>query len=191
MPAHPLSRGSGTIPVFPVPPCGPSPDGVHPTVIASQAPQAAFPHVTVATIVQQDGRFLMVEEEVNGRIVYNQPAGHLDLGESLTAAAVRETFEETGWRVRLEHLVMIHQWRSHEHGEDVLRFTFAASGLHHEAGAPLDSGIRRALWLDRAEIEALGPALRSPMILASIDAWLGGRRLPLQTLDCLLPASAP
>ncbi|MHC1479039.1 NUDIX hydrolase [Frateuria aurantia] len=156
---------------------------------ASTAPQAAFPHVTVATIVCRDQRYLMVEEEVNGRIVYNQPAGHLDVGESLLTAAARETREETGWDVQLEHLVAVHQWRSLEHGEDVLRFTFAARALQHDLTAPLDAGIRRALWLTRSEIEALGPALRSPMILLSIDAWQNGQRHPLQLVDCLLPVA--
>ncbi len=156
-------------------------------MIEAASPQPAFPHVTVATIVHRDGRFLMVEEEVKDRIVYNQPAGHLDVNESLLAAAVRETREETGWTVRLDHLVAIHQWRSHEHGEDVLRFSFAATALDHDETAPLDTGIRRALWLGRDEIAALGEQLRSPMILASIDAWLDGRRLPLAAVDCLLP----
>lgn len=133
----------------------------------------------------------MVEEEVNDRIVYNQPAGHLDIGESLLTAAARETREETGWQVRLDHLVAIHQWRSHEHGDEVLRFSFAATALAHDASLPLDAGIRRCLWLSRAEIEALGDALRSPMILLSIDAWLSGQRLPLQSVDCLLPTVAP
>ncbi|AFC85644.1 NUDIX hydrolase [Frateuria aurantia] len=155
------------------------------------APQSAFPHVTVATIVHRDGRYLMVEEEVNDRIVYNQPAGHLDIGESLLAAAVRETREETGWQVQLDHLVAIHQWHSHEHGDEVLRFSFAATALEHDARMPLDAGIQRCLWLSRTEIEALGDALRSPMILLSIDAWLTGQRLPLQSIDCLLPRAAP
>jgi len=146
------------------------------------------PHVTVACVVADGDRYLMVEEEVNGRIAYNQPAGHLDEGESLAAAAVRETLEETGWTVALEHFLGAHQWTSTEHGEGVLRFSFAARPLRHDAARPLDAGIRRALWLTRAEIAALGGRLRSPLILLSIDAWLAGSRLPLDALQSLLPA---
>ncbi|WP_412731090.1 NUDIX hydrolase [Dyella aluminiiresistens] len=124
----------------------------------------------------------MVEEEVNGRLAYNQPAGHLDDGESLVAAAARETLEETGWTVEITTLVGVHQWRSTEHGEAVMRFSFAARALSHEPARPLDDGIRQALWLTRDEIEALGDRLRSPLVLLSIDAWLAGSRLPLDTL---------
>jgi ADP-ribose pyrophosphatase YjhB (NUDIX family) len=148
------------------------------------------PHVTVACVVAVGDRFLMVEEEVNGRLAYNQPAGHLDDGESLTAAALRETLEETGWTVELQHLIGVHQWRSTEHGEAVVRFSFAARAINHAPDRPLDTDIRRALWLTRAEIAALGDRLRSPMVLLSIDAWLAGRRLPLDTLSYLAEGSS-
>ena len=141
------------------------------------------PHVTVACVVADGDRYLMVEEEVNGRLAYNQPAGHLDDGESLLAAAVRETLEETGWTVALQHLIGVHQWRSTEHGDAVIRFSFAARAMSHDPARPLDTGIRRALWLTRAEIAALGERLRSPLVLLSIDAWLAGQRLPLDTLS--------
>ena len=140
------------------------------------------PHVTVACVVADGDRYLMVEEEVQGRLAYNQPAGHLDDGESLLQAAVRETLEETGWTVELSHLIAIDQWRSTEHGDAVIRFSFAARALSHDAARPLDIGIQRALWLTRREIEALGDRLRSPLVLMSIDAWLAGQRLPLSTL---------
>jgi ADP-ribose pyrophosphatase YjhB (NUDIX family) len=156
------------------------------------APSSAFtvwrPRVTVACVVAQGDRYLMVEEEVNGRIAFNQPAGHLDDGESLAAAAVRETLEETGWTVELEHLIDVSQWRSSEHGDAVIRFSFAARALRHDATRPLDTGIRRALWLTRSEIAALGERLRTPLVLLSIDRWLTGQRLPLDTLQ-YIPAS--
>jgi 8-oxo-dGTP pyrophosphatase MutT (NUDIX family) len=144
------------------------------------------PHVTVACVVADGDRFLMVEEEVNGRIAYNQPAGHLDYKESLLSAAVRETLEETGWTVALEHLIGVHQWRSTEHGDGVIRFSFAARALSHDPQRPLDNDIRRALWLTREEIVALGDRLRSPLVLMSIDAWLAGQRYPLGMLHSLL-----
>ncbi|MHA6203365.1 NUDIX hydrolase [Dyella soli] len=144
------------------------------------------PHVTVACVVADGDRFLMVEEEVNGRLVYNQPAGHLDDKESLISAAVRETLEETGWTVELQHLIGIHQWRSTEHGDGVVRFSFAARPLSHAPERPLDEGIRRALWLSRDDIVALGDRLRSPLVLMSIDAWLAGQRFPLSAIRSLL-----
>ena len=143
------------------------------------------PHVTVACVVADAERYLMVEEEVAGRLVYNQPAGHLEDGESLSTAAVRETLEETGWTVALQHLICVHQWRSTEHGDAVIRFSFAAKTTGHDPDRPLDTGIRRALWLSRDEIAALGDRLRSPLVLLSIDAWLAGRRLPLSSLSYL------
>lgn len=148
------------------------------------------PHVTVACVVADGDRYLMVEETVRGRTVYNQPAGHLDDGESLADAARRETLEETGWTVELRHLIGVHQWRSSEHDDMVIRFSFAATALSHDAARTLDTGIQRALWLTRAEIAALGDRLRGPLVLLSIDTWLAGQRLPLDTLDHL-PGAAP
>lgn len=144
------------------------------------------PHVTVACVVADGDRYLMVEEEVNARLVYNQPAGHLDDKESLISAAIRETLEETGWTVELEHLIGVHQWRSTEHGDGVVRFSFAARAVQYDPQRPLDEGIRRALWLTRDEIVALGDRLRSPLVLMSIDAWLAGQRYPLGLVHSLL-----
>lgn len=144
------------------------------------------PRVTVACVVADGDRFLMVEEDVNGRLAYNQPAGHLDDKESLVTAAARETLEETGWTVALEHLVAIHQWRSTEHGEGIVRFSFAARPVSHDPARPLDHGIHRALWLTRDDIASLGDKLRSPLVLATVDAWLAGQRHPLSLLGSLL-----
>ncbi|HUH31398.1 MAG TPA: NUDIX hydrolase [Rhodanobacter sp.] len=143
------------------------------------------PHATVACVIVRDERYLMVEEAINGRAMFNQPAGHLEDGESVFAAAMRETLEETGWNVELQHLIGIQQWRSTEHGDMVLRFSFAARAVDHDAQRALDPDITRALWLTRSEIAALGDRLRSPLILRSIDAWLAGQRLPLTVIDCL------
>ena len=140
------------------------------------------PHVTVATVVPRDGRFLLVEEDVRGRIVINQPAGHLDPDEALHAAAVRETLEETGWEVALDCLICVQQWQNAESGRQFVRFTFGAQAIRHDPGRRLDEGIVRALWLTREEIVAEGPRLRSPMVLASIDDWIAGHRLPLDAI---------
>ncbi len=146
------------------------------------------PHVTVACVIARGDRYLMVEEAINGIAMFNQPAGHLEDGESLLDAAVRETLEETGWNVELQYLIGVQQWRSTEHGDMVLRFSFAARALSHDAARPLDPDITRALWLTRSEIAALGERLRSPLILRGIDAWLAGQRSPLDTLE-YVPAS--
>lgn len=142
------------------------------------------PHVTVATVVPRGGRFLLVEENVRGRLVLNQPAGHLDPGETLHDAALRETREETGWDVELTCLVGVQQWQA-PGGDPFLRFTFAAEALRHDPARPLDAGIVRALWMTREEIAAAAGRLRSPMVLAGIDDWLGGRRLPLDAITHL------
>jgi len=139
------------------------------------------PHVTVATVVPRDGRFLLVEENVRGRVVLNQPAGHLDPDETLHAAAVRETLEETGWHVTLTCLLGVQQWQSPS-GRQFVRFTFAADAIEHDPARPLDDGILRALWLDRDEIATETRRLRSPMVLASVDDWIAGRRLPLDVI---------
>ncbi|MGE7136167.1 NUDIX hydrolase [Luteibacter sp. NPDC031894] len=148
------------------------------------------PRVTVACVIARGDRFLIVEEEAQGRLAYNQPAGHLDPGETLQAAAVRETLEETGHHVALDAFLGVWQWMSSEHGEQVLRFAFSGHVLSHDASRALDEGIHRALWLRRDEIEALGTRLRTPLVLHAIDAWLDGRRLPLDTVSSLLPGAS-
>jgi len=144
------------------------------------------PHVTVATVVADGNRFLLVEEEVRGQRVLNQPAGHLDAGESLHQAAVRETLEETGWHVELTHFLGVQQWTSG--ALHFVRFAFAATALRHEPERPLDDGILGAIWLTRDEIAA-APNLRSPMVLANVDDWLAGVRLPLGVVNYLDVAS--
>ena len=139
------------------------------------------PHVTVATVIPRDGCFLLVEEDVRGHLVLNQPAGHLESGETLQMAAVRETLEETGWDVALSCLLGVQQWSS-PFGRQFVRFTFAAEPIHHHPARLLDDCILRTLWMNRDEIAAAGSRLRSPMILASVDDWLAGRRLPLDAI---------
>ncbi|APG04903.1 NUDIX hydrolase [Luteibacter rhizovicinus DSM 16549] len=157
----------------------------------SQAETVWCPRVTVACVVARGDRFLIVEEEIFGELAYNQPAGHLDPGETIPSAAVRETLEETGHTIALDAFLGVWQWTSHEHGEQVLRFSFAGHVVSHDPDRVLDEGIRRALWLRRDEIEAMGPRLRSPLIMRTIDAWLDGRRLPLDTVESLLPGLTP
>ncbi len=147
------------------------------------------PDVTVATVVPRDGRFLIVEEVSDGRLVLNQPAGHLEPLESLADAAVRETLEETGWRVALTGLVGIYQWHRPVDDFHVLRVAFAAQPVNHDPAQPLDHGIVRALWLTRDEIAAQAVRLRSPLVLRNIDDFLAGKLHPLDALQSLLPAT--
>lgn len=141
------------------------------------------PDVTVACIVPRGGKFLLVEEDVRGMRVLNQPAGHLESGESLSAAALRETREETGWDVNLTHLVGIYQWSNGDGA--FLRFTYAAEPVRHDPTRTLDTGIVRALWMTHDEIAA-SRNLRSPMVLRGIDDFLNGELLPLDAVVSLL-----
>ena len=144
-----------------------------------------LPRLTVATIIERDGRFLLVEEYADGdELVYNQPAGHLDEHETLAAAAIRETLEETAWEVQVDAVVGLYYW-THPRGHTFIRTCFAGRALHHHPDQPLDHGIERALWLSRDEIAALGPKLRSPMVLRCVDDYLAGRRYPLELFSYL------
>ena len=136
------------------------------------------PHVTVATVVVRDGRLLLVEEAIDGRQVLNQPAGHLEPDESLAAAAVRETLEETGWTVRLSAFIGTYQWIAPD-GTPFLRFAYAAEPVSHDPDRPLDDGILRALWLTPAELKADPDRLRSPLVWQVVEDYLAGQRHPL------------
>lgn len=141
------------------------------------------PHVTVAAIAEKDNKFLIVEERVDGQLVFNQPAGHLDHGESLLAAVIRETLEESAWSFQPEALVGIQLWRHPRHDESYLRFSFCGSCDEHDASRPLDKGITQALWLSRDQLLANQHKLRSPMVMRSIDDYVAGKRYSLEILE--------
>ena len=143
------------------------------------------PEVTVAAIVHVDGRFLMVEELISGRLVLNQPAGHLEDRESLIEAAVRETREETAWRFHPEALVGIYLWRNPDNGRGFLRFAFCGDVDDHHPQQALDTGIVRTLWLSAAELQAQPARLRSPLVMRCIEDFLQGRRQPLDSVSSL------
>jgi len=143
------------------------------------------PDVTVATVVVRDGRLLCVEERSNGHLVINQPAGHLEPDESLLEAALRETREETGWNVRITHLVGAYQWKAPETGRHYLRFAFAAEPVDEIPGATLDEGIVRAMWLTPQELQAETARHRSPLVWRTVADFLGGNRHPLSLVQQL------
>ncbi len=136
------------------------------------------PHVTVATVVSRAGQLLLVEEDKDGRRVLNQPAGHLEQGESLLEAALRETREETGWDVRLTGFIGTYQWQAAD-GSPFLRFAFAAEPVQHHPQQPLDDGIVQALWLTPTALQAEMARLRSPLVWQTVSDWLAGQRFPL------------
>lgn len=140
------------------------------------------PNVTVAAVIQRDGKFLLVEEETETGLAFNQPAGHLECGESLVAAAVRETLEETAYRFVPTHLVGIYNWRHPTKDVTYLRFAFGGEIHGFEAGRTLDEGIVAARWLDLDEVKATAERHRSPLILQCIEDSLAGRRYPLELL---------
>ena len=143
------------------------------------------PEVTVAAIVKREGRFLMVEERIDGRLVLNQPAGHLEDGETLVAAVIRETREETAWKFLPRALVGTYLWRNPLNGRSFLRFAFCGEVEDHRPDQPLDHGIERALWLSNAELLARPARLRSPLVMRCIEDFLQGRLQPLDSVACL------
>lgn len=143
------------------------------------------PEVTVAAIVERDGRFLMVEERASGRLVLNQPAGHLEDRETLIEAAIRETREETAWRFTPAALIGTYLWRNPDNDRTFLRFTFCGSVDDHAADQPLDTGIVRAVWLSHEQLLAQPGRLRSPLVLRCLDDYLRGMRQPLESVAAL------
>lgn len=147
------------------------------------------PNTTVAAVVVHDGRFLLVEEHTRAGLRLNQPAGHLDPGESLLQAVVRETFEETAYRVEPVALVGIYMARMRagspiDAQQDVvyIRYAFECTLLGHDPASPLDQGIVQALWLDCKELQAQPARHRSMLVQATVDDYLAGRRFPLELI---------
>lgn len=143
------------------------------------------PSVTVAAIIERDGRFLLIEEETSDGIRINQPAGHLDPGESLVQAVIRESMEETAHDFVPEALVGMYlsRYYSKSRGHDItyLRFTFCGTpGAAYDR--PLDDGILRTMWMTRDELAACAERHRSPTVLKCVDDYLSGKRTALDLL---------
>jgi 8-oxo-dGTP pyrophosphatase MutT (NUDIX family) len=138
--------------------------------------------LTVAAIAERDGRFLFVQERAARRIVLNQPAGHLEDGESLLDAVIRETREETAREFQPSAVTGLYLWRG-PGGRTVLRVAFSGSVGEQNEGATLDRSIIRTVWLNRDEAGARSRELRSPLVLQCIDDYLRGVRFPLALLN--------
>ena len=143
---------------------------------------ARSPDVTVAAVAETAGRFLVVEERINRQLVLNQPAGHVERGETLLAAVAREAREETAWRFQPQALVGVYLWRNPASGRSILRFAFTGPVTHHDAAQRLDRGIVRTHWLTRGDLQERESRLRSPLVLRCVDDYLAGRRQPLDAV---------
>jgi 8-oxo-dGTP pyrophosphatase MutT (NUDIX family) len=138
------------------------------------------PNVTVAAVIEQDGKFLLVEEHTSQGLKFNQPAGHLEANESLLQAVVREAREESAYDFEPQHLVGVYRWHATTSDTTYLRFAYSGRILAHHAEQALDEGIVRAVWMTPAEIRATVPRHRSPLILQCVEDYLAGKRYPLE-----------
>jgi ADP-ribose pyrophosphatase YjhB (NUDIX family) len=142
------------------------------------------PHVTVATVIEHEGRYLLVEErdKTSGALVFNQPAGHLEPGESLSAAALRETVEETGWEVELLGILGIALYNAAANGITYYRTTFVAKPLRQLENTALDPDIHAIHWLDYQAVLANSARMRSVMVISDIETHRCGTLYPLELI---------
>ena len=152
---------------------------------------ARTPDITVAAVTESDGRFLVVEERINRRLVFNQPAGHVEQGETLLAAVVREVREETAWGFVPHALLGVYLWLNPASGRSYMRFAFTGSVKDHDARQPLDRGIVRTHWLSRDDLRDRERHLRSPLVMRCIEDYIGGISRPLEAVAKLDLHSAP
>jgi len=148
-------------------------------------PQAWCPHVTVASVIERNGKFLFVEELAGQNSVLNQPAGHWEAHESLLEAVARETLEETAYHIQPSALIGVYRWLHPQNNFTYLRFAFTGDILAHDAERPLDNGILRALWLTPTELQAASARHRSPLVQLCLQDYLAGKRYPLDLLTHL------
>ena len=140
------------------------------------------PHIVVAAIVERDGRYLVVEEFINGELRLNQPAGHWERGETLIEGMLRETLEESGWDVEPVSFLGVYAWQPRDLPYPFVRFAFVARALRHHPERKLDEGIVRALWLTPEELQARRAELRSDSVLRCIEDHRAGRSYPLDLI---------
>ncbi len=144
------------------------------------------PHVTVAAVIEKNNRFLLVEEMTSSGIAFNQPAGHLEEGESLINAIQREVLEETAYIFQPETIIAVQLYRKNSHSKSFLRICFSGQSVKHINDQPLDDGIIKTHWLNCEEIEEKKSLLRSPLVMASIIEYKKGHHYPLSLLHTLI-----
>ena len=144
-----------------------------------------LPELTVAAVVELGGRFLLVEERIDGRLVINQPAGHVEYGETLHAAVVREVLEEAGCFFAPKATLGAYLWARPDGRAPYLRVAFSGTCSGTLEQRPLDTGIERVLWLSRSELVARSSRLRSPMVLRAVDDYVRGLRQPVDVFEGL------
>jgi 8-oxo-dGTP pyrophosphatase MutT (NUDIX family) len=140
------------------------------------------PDVTVAAIIEQDSRFLLVEEYTEQGILFNQPAGHWEPDETLAEGTAREVLEESGYDFEPQYLLGVYRWHAPASDTTYLRFAFGGQILAHHPERALDDGIIRAVWLTADEIRATQARHRSPLILRCVEDYLAGKRYPLELI---------
>ena len=128
-------------------------------------------HLTVATVVSQEDRYLMVKETIDGTQVINQPAGHVIAGEDLFAAALRETLEETGWDVRLSGFLGFSTYLSPTNSTTYYRLTFCAEPIKFNSDHIIDPQIDQVLWMSKFQLIEQSELLRSPIVMDSITQY--------------------
>jgi 8-oxo-dGTP pyrophosphatase MutT (NUDIX family) len=143
------------------------------------------PSVTVATVIEKEGRFLLVEEHTADGLRLNNPAGHLDPGESPAQGCARETLEETAWQFTPTALVGIYLSRFQRASEDItyLRFAFCGDLGAFDPDHTLDTGIVRALWMTPDEVRQSAARHRSPLVLQCMEDYLRGQRYPMALIN--------
>ncbi|MGI9229293.1 MAG: NUDIX hydrolase [Gammaproteobacteria bacterium] len=140
------------------------------------------PHVTVAAVVERDSQFLLVQEDIAGRYVYNQPAGHLERDETLLDAVRREVWEETGRRFTADYLLGVYLYSPEGGADTYLRFCFSGECGERDPAAKLDTGIIQTVWMSQAQLQEQVGDLRTPLVTQCIDDYLSGKRYPLDLL---------
>lgn len=143
------------------------------------------PNATVAAIIEQNGKFLLVEEETDRGNRYNQPAGHLEDNETLIQAVIRETMEESAYEFIPEFLLGVYHWKHAHNDTTYLRFAFIGKTGAHYPTQELDDGIVQAVWMDIDEIRDKASLMRSEQVIACIEDYLAGKRYPLEVLTHL------
>ena len=144
------------------------------------------PHITVASIIEKDGKYLFVEELVENKKVLNQPAGHLEENETLEEGCIRETLEETAYKVEVDYLIGIYQERRKGSLDMWLRFCFKCSIIKEFPEQNLDKNILRKLWLSKRNIIGSNIRLRSNMVLRCINDYENEKKYPKSIINDML-----